>query len=277
MNATVAMIANWARFGCGVVVLGLCLVQGQGAPAQDLFEQPPIRYSEATPDNRVSRLQAAIKGGGPGLRYDPKFGYLPDLLKRLEIATDSQLLVFSKTSLQRDRITPRTPRALYFNDEVYVGYCDMGNVLEISAADSQLGTVFYSLDQTREGPPAVTRQTHECLQCHVKSQTEDVPGHLVRSLFVDSAGLPIFSEGSHAVDHTTPLENRWGGWYVTGTHGKQSHLGNLVVRDQGAPKPWRNDDGQNVTDLAGRIPTRRYLTTHSDIVALLVFEHQTHV
>ena len=87
-------------------------------------------------------------------------------------------------------------------------------------------------------------------------------------------GLPILSEGTRRVDHTTPLENRWGGWYVSGEHGAQHHLGNFVVRDRAAPKPWTNEAGQNVTDLGDRFETESYLTPHSDIVALMVFEHQ---
>jgi hypothetical protein len=270
-------IARRAMRGCWIGILCAQVLQGQAAVADDPFEQPPIRYSDATPDNRVSRLQAAIERDGLRLRHDSKFGYLPDLLERLDVAADSQMLVFSKTSLQRDRIAPRRPRALYFNDEVYVGYCQGGDVLEIAAADPQLGAVFYSLDQGREAGPAIARETQSCLQCHVRTQVDDIPGFTVRSVFADTGGLPLLAEGGQLVDHTTPIEKRWGGWYVTGTHGTQAHLGNLVVRDPEAPKPWSNEDGQNVTDLAGRLKTDRYLTPHSDIVALLVFEHQTYV
>ncbi|WP_422927210.1 hypothetical protein [Singulisphaera sp. PoT] len=274
MKSTVARIVGRAMAGIWVAILAF---HSDLAIAQDEFEQPPINYSASTPDNRVSRLQAAIDREGVGLRYDAKFGYLPDLLKRLEIPVESQMLVFSKTSLQRERIAPRTPRALYFNDDVYVGYCHNGKVLEISAADPQLGAVFYSLEQDRDEAPALTRETQSCLQCHVKSQTDGVPGHIVRSLFVDSGGQPILSEGSHSVDDTTPIENRWGGWYVTGTHGQQAHMGNLIIPDRDAAKPWSNDDGRNVTDLGRRIRPGNYPTPHSDIVALLVFEHQTHI
>jgi hypothetical protein len=187
------------------------------------------------------------------------------------------MLVFSKTSLQRDRISPRTPRAIYFNDDVYVGYCHAGEVIEVAAADGQLGAVFYTLDQTNEKAPTLVRQTHRCLQCHGSLPSRDIPGFGARSLFVDAGGQPLLSEGSHHVDHTTPLEKRWGGWYVTGTHGAQEHLGNLVVRDPEAPRPWKNTKGQNVTDLSGRFASDDYLAPSSDIVALMVFEHQAHV
>jgi hypothetical protein len=204
-------------------------------------------------------------------------GYLPALLEALKVPAESQMLVFSKTSMQRQRISPRTPRAVYFNDDVYVGFCQSGDVLEISAVDPQLGTVYYTLDQKRDDPPRLVRQTESCLTCHASSRTENIPGHLVRSLYADQSGEPILSAGSHTVDHRTPLGQRWGGWYVTGTHGASQHLGNLVVAGRAVREPFENAKGQNVTDLSDRLSTGSYLAPHSDIVALMVLEHQTFV
>lgn len=255
-----------------VVLLTIAARHAHGA---DEYEQPPIAYSESAPENPVARLQAAIESTQQTLQFEPRFGYLADLLKHLEIGASSQMLVFSKTSMQRDRISPRTPRALYFNDDSYVGYCHAGEILEIATADPQLGAVFYTLDQKNKEAPVITRQTDRCLQCHGATQTDDIPGFLVRSLFVGASGLPILSEGSRRVDHTTPIKDRWGGWYVSGNLGPQSHLGNFVVRDRSAPKPWQNEAGQSVNDLSDRITARNYLTPYSDAAALMVFEHQT--
>src|SRR5581483_6886750 len=202
---------------------------GARASAQE-FEQEPILYSQSTPDNRVSRLAERIKAGELQLAHDKQFGYLPSLLAALHVPVESQVLVFSKTSFQRNRIAPRTPRALYFNDDVYVGFCHEGDVLEISAVDAALGAVFYTVDQDTALSPKFRRQLDNCLICHGSSQTKEVPGHVVRSVFADASGLPILSSGTYRVDQTTPLEKRWGGWYVTGTHGDQKHLGNLIVR-----------------------------------------------
>jgi hypothetical protein len=185
------------------------------------------------------------------------------------------MLVFSQTSLQRHRISPETPRAIYFNDDVYVGFCVSGDVIEISAADSKLGTVFYTLDQRDGEQPRIVRQTDSCLACHSSSRTEGVPGHLVRSLFVDGDGQPFFAAGSHTVDYTTPLKDRWGGWYVTGKHGDQTHLGNLIIREKDVPREIDNSDGHNIVSLEGRLETAPYFSPHSDIVALMVLEHQT--
>ncbi len=242
--------------------------------AQD-FEQPPIAYSTATPNNAVSKLIDEIESGRLELARGEEQGYLPALLKALAIPESSQVLVFSQTSLQRERISPRTPRAIYFNDQTYVGFCQQGEVLEISVSDPQLGAVFYTLDQDSEKEPAFVRLTDSCLLCHSSSRTENVPGHLVRSLYVTSSGQPIFSGGSNIVDHTTPFDRRWGGWYVTGTHGDQTHLGNLIVPGREVPTTIDNDAGQNVTELGNRFAIDKYLTPHSDIIALMVLEHQT--
>jgi hypothetical protein len=238
------------------------------------FEQEPIRYSHSQPDNRVSRLFERVASGEKRLTHEDGAGYLRSLLAELEVPVSSQMLVFSKTSLQRHRISPRTPRALYFNDDVYIGFCQDGDVLEISAVDPQLGAVFYTLDQDAVERPAIRRQSDNCLICHGSSQTKEIPGHVVRSVFTDAGGLPVLSAGTYRIDHTSPLEKRWGGWYVTGTHGDQKHLGNLIVSGRSDPDTVDNAAGLNQTSLASRFDTSNYLSGHSDIVALMVLEHQ---
>ncbi len=184
------------------------------------------------------------------------------------------MLVFSKTSLQRERISPKTPRAIYFNDEVMVGFCLRGSVIEISAADDGLGTAFYTLEQDREEKPSPQRQTDSCLLCHGSSSNQGFPGHLVRSLFVDWQGNPLLANGSFRTDHSSPLAERWGGWYVTGTSGGQKHMGNMICRGSKRPEEIDNAEGVNVVDLKDRFTISSYLAPHSDIVALMVLEHQ---
>ena len=263
------------NFTAGTAVLALFLVAVGESLAVDEFDKPPINYRVATPDNCVTRLQKKLDAGQEAFQYDADQGYLKSLLSALNVPPESQMLVFSKTSLQQRRIAPRTPRAIYFNDDVYVGYCQSGDVLELSAVDAQLGTVFYTLDQEQSEKPQLQRRTDNCLVCHSSSRTGGIPGHVVRSLYVDAGGQPIFSAGSRMVDHTTPIKERWGGWYVTGKHGEQTHVGNLIVRSKPVPEPVGNAEGQNVVDLNDRFNVDRYLSPHSDIVALMVMEHQT--
>jgi hypothetical protein len=259
----------------GLFVLVLVLFVGQDVAPGDEFEQEPIFYSKSQPENRVATLIGELEAGAKRLAYEEDRGYLKSLLAELEVPVSSQMLVFSKTSLQRDRIAPDHPRAIYFSDDVYVGFCQDGDVLEVSAVDPKLGAVFYTVDQHSIERPLIQRQTDNCLICHGSSQTKDIPGHVVRSVLTDTRGLPILSAGTYRIDHTSPLDNRWGGWYVTGTHGAQKHLGNLIIQGRREPEKIDNSAGQNNTTLAGRFDSSRYLSPHSDIVALMVLEHQT--
>jgi hypothetical protein len=267
----------WTAKALGL--LASVLVFGFGMPfptaAQDDFEGPPIEYSKAVPDNAVSRLQQRLNRGDTVLTHDEAHGYLRSVLQALQLPISSQSLVFSRTSLQLRRISPETPRALYFNDTVYLGFCQGGDVLELSVADPVLGTVFYTLDQQPASDvPQFQRQTDNCLVCHSSSRTDGVPGHLIRSLMVESSGQPLLSAGSRNVNHLTPLEERWGGWYVTGLHGSQKHLGNLISHRDAVNDPVDNSQGLNLTRLDDRFRVERYLSSHSDIVALMVLEHQ---
>jgi hypothetical protein len=258
---------------CLATLLGLAPLIPSFAPAADI-DAAPIRYAKAPADNAVTRLEQRIQSGEVRLDFDDEHGYLRSLLRALNVSESSQMLVFSKTSLQRHRISPKTPRAVYFNDEVYVGFCLRGDVMEVSAVDPQLGAVFYTLDQRRDESPRFRRQTDNCLICHGSSQNQGFPGHLARSLYTDPAGLPILSAGSHRIDYTRPLRERWGGWYVTGTSGRQVHMGNLIVHDKGQADDADLAAGTNVTDLHDRFTVGLYPTPHSDVVALMVMEAQ---
>lgn len=264
------------RLGRLAFASALALLVGDSSiPAADEFEQPPIAYSASRPENAVSRLQARIDAGEVTLACDGGLGYLRAVLDALAVPVSSQTLVFSKTSLQQQAIAPRTPRALYFNDDVYVGFVHGGEVVEVAVADAALGTVFYTLEQSPSDRPQFQRQTDDCLLCHGGPQTRGVPGHIVRSVYADRGGQPIFSAGSHRVDHTTPFHHRWGGWYVTGTHGDQPHLGNAFFRERPSGDGPADPGGLNVTDLGERFDTTGYPSRHSDLVALMVLAHQT--
>ncbi len=256
-----------------VLILGGAL-RGRALAADD-FEREPINYSATIPQNVVSRLKTEFDLGRAHFDFDERCGYLRSLLRALHVPESSQMLVFSKTSFQRQRISLKTPRSLYFNDEVYVGYCADGDVVEISAVDPKLGAVFYTLDQEHLERPRIARQADSCLLCHANSQTSGVPGFVLRSVYVDSAGYPVLGSSAFETDQTSPLKNRWGGWYVTGTAGKQRHLGNLITPAHQTPEELDNSAGLNVTSLAGRLNRSKYLTDSSDIIALMVLEHQT--
>lgn len=254
------------------LIVLLCMAQT--AFAQLDFEQEPINYSTAKATDPVARLMERIQNGDASLTWEPKHGFLKSLMKELKVPESSQVLVFSKTSLQISRITPKTPRAIYFNDDVYLGWVQRGDVVEISASDPKLGGTFYTLDQRSPETPIITRETAKCLQCHGSSHTRRTPGHIVRSVIPDPGGQPVYRLGTHITDDSSPFKERWGGWYVTGTHGRQRHMGNCVLENEAVSEQLDVDSGANITDLASQFDVRPYLTPHSDIVALMVLEHQ---
>lgn len=237
--------------------------------AADDFDRPPIRYGETAPDDAVTGLVRKLRAGTVALAHEKGGGYLKAVLKHLDVPASSQVLVFSKSSLQRSLIGPETPRAVYFNDDVAVAFCQGNDALELVADDPDLGAVFYTLGRTPAGRATVTRETDRCLSCHAGSANQNVPGFLARSVSTDADGEMLLARGTKRVDHTTPFAERWGGWYVTGTSGTQSHRGNAIITAGVASR-----DGTNVTDLRPAFDTTPYPTAHSDLVALMVLEHQ---
>lgn len=201
-------------------------------------------------------------------------GYLDAVLKALDIPVASQTLVFSKTSAQFRLISPANPRALYFNDDVYVGWVPGGPFLEVSAATGEGQAVFYTLSQDPEAAPSFRLDAQgSCLQCHDSARTDNVPGHMLRSVYPDPEGMPYFGQGTVDVRPSTPIAERWGGWYVTGKTGGV-HRGNAVIEAESRAAQLDQGPGADVTDLAGRFNVGRYLSPHSDVVAHLALTHQ---
>lgn len=238
-----------------------------------LFEGPPVNYLKAPVRDAVSALAGQVQAGQSSLAYDAQYGYLLSVLEALDISLTSQTLVFYKTSLQLNRISPARPRALYFNDDVYVGWCQRGDVLELAVTDPEQGAIFYTVPQTQMTAPEFIRDNGQCLSCHASARTQNIPGYLIRSVYPDRQGQPLLRRGTFTIDHTSPLEQRWGGWYVTGQHGTMRHLGNLLVDSDEADLDL--EQGANRQSLQGLVSTAAYPTQHSDIVALMVLEHQT--
>jgi hypothetical protein len=245
-------------------------VRGQG----DFFELSPIKYSETPASDPMAKLAAAWESGALHLPANDSRAVLQAVLDHLEIPSESQGLVFSKTSKQNDLINPRNPRAVYFGDNAYVGYVPGGNI-EVAAFDPVLGPVFYLLDRRKFGTKNWVTRDNSCLQCHGTSRTELVPGVLVRSVFADKDGQALLGEGTFVTDHASPFKERWGGWLVTGTHGDFRHMGNGLATEKGGGRAsFDYEAGANWESLEGRIDTSKYLQPTSDIVALMVLEHQ---
>ena len=258
-----------------VAIAGSALLSGQKADEPwggVLDEHPRIAYASRPTTDRVAALNQALARGSRSLRREPQSGYLASVLDALGVPVESQLLVFSKTGVQRAHTGPHTPRAIFYNLSVVVAHVPGAPFLELAAQDPQQGVVFYTLDQSAASP-ALKRQT-SCLTCHVSATTLDVPGMIVRSNTVDEGGNVMPQFGSYDVSHETPHPDRWGGWYVTSDplaipYAQRAHTGNITFTRGGSTS------NQVFVDWLNSAPeTRGYLSPQSDIVALLVFDHQ---
>ncbi|MGW8367572.1 MAG: hypothetical protein ACWGPN_02695, partial [Gammaproteobacteria bacterium] len=261
------------------------LLAGPGEPERPVevlpyaSEYPDIGYAQNVPVARLARLAAKIEARDAALTRDSTRGYLDAVLDALDIDPSSQVLVYSRTSLQRRPITPATPRALYFNDDTYVSWVQGARTLELAGMDPALGPVFYQLHQDADAEPLMERQLGSCLRCHDTYSLSGggVPRFLIGSGYTGTDGELVSHEAWILTSQATPLRSRWGGWYVTGRHGDQVHLGNIVVERPEDLSDLESLRVGNLDDLTGLIDTSPYLTPYSDIVALLVLEHQIEV
>lgn len=278
MNCKKSLRLTW-------LLVGICAgFSGQPAAGQLDHQREPILYSQTESYDRVATLRDRINRRDIQLQWTEQTGYLTSVLRELNVPESSQVLVFSKTSLQSEKISPNHPRAVYFSDEVYVGFVDGGEVIELAIADAELGCVFYTLRQTsptqiardayrwrgQAFAPRLQREDSRCLQCHAATHTGRVPGLIVRSVHCDQDGNPQLNQQMFITIDSSPMEQRWGGWFVSGSSGTQKHMGSPL-------------DMNTVRDLtASDPPTIRpnlisYLRTTSDIVSLLLLEHQVTV
>ena len=218
----------------------------------ELIDHPAIQYHRNPTTDPITQLKRRIDSGALRLAADGQSGYLRSLLQALEIPLSSQILVFSQNSVQGARINAGNPRALYFNDSVVVGWV-RGGFIEVASQDPEQGTVFYTVGSTIPSRATIDRRD-DCLSCHNTYRTGLVAGMI------------------EPMGQTRPLENRWGGWYVTGTVGSLRHLGNVDMATV-----LKNPAAVNTTPLASlekQFDVSGYLTPYSDVAALMVFEHQ---
>jgi hypothetical protein len=244
------------------------LAQRPGVFDQSI-NHPAIRYFTSDSNTAVDALNRRLRDGSASLVHEGTSGYLRSVLRLLDIPVESQVLVYTKTSLQASHITMDNPRAIYFNDAVSVAFIRGAGLLEVVAQDPNLGAVFYAIPQQPAAAPAFGRD-QQCLRCHLSWDTLGVPGPTMLSTF------PRKNENDYAngftVDHFRPIDQRWGGWYVTGKRVPARHMGNLplFMDNPDAARPPARLSVEGLFDLSG------YPTPYSDIVALLVLEHQLH-
>jgi hypothetical protein len=229
---------------------------------------PLHAYFTRTPHDRFSRLQADLASGKRQLETSGDLPFLSSLLHELEIPVASQGLVFSVTSLQKNLISPRRPRALYFNDDTYVGYVPGGRV-EVIATDAELGSIFYIFDRLAGSSVPRVERSSECMNCHAPHYLDNIPALVIESVVPGLTGGGEKAFRRQQSGHAVPLDLRFGGWHVTGADAAwPRHWGNLLIERRNGEALERPLPPGRLSDLS------QYLRPTSDLLPQLLQEHQ---
>ena len=253
------------RLRPALALLGGLLTLARAPAGEPAPPPPPSRDAVARLLQRVATGQVVFAGSDNDI--------LRAVLRELGVPIESQVLVFSRSSMQGGLIRPDRPRALYFSDSVYVGWVPDG-LIEAIAIDAVRGPIFYAFDpqDAREARRTFVRET-SCLRCHTDNSPRGAPLLFARSSFTDESGEPLLRHGFETVDDATPFDRRWGGWYVTGYRGPVPHRGNAFAHER-ADRLDFTPSAARPAELADTFDVSRYLAATSDIVALLILEHQ---
>ena len=270
--------ASVAAIVVGALVAATAASMGQltERPMAGALAHPAIEYYTRPTHDLVAELNRHLADGDVRVNFDEGTGYLRSVLDALHVPAESQMLVMSKTGVQGLYTGPANPRAIFFNDAVTVGYIRGAPLLELAVQDPRQGVVFYTIEQKPRPQPLFERRP-ACLSCHQNYSTLHVPGLLARSVFMAPDGLPLSQFGSYDADDRTPFRRRWGGWYVTGTHGSMRHIGNAVVTDTEKHEAIVSDSTLHPIPIESVFDARGYPSATSDIAALMVFAHQGHM
>ncbi len=248
----------------------LFLALSVGASADyPTFDQPPHDYWQRPLTDRFTKLKTELEAGR--LLLDGGGGekaYLLGLLRALGVPSSSQMLVFSTTSLQLRFITPANPRALFFNEDVYIGYIPGGR-LEVVSIDPALGGIYYIFDIPRGTEPPRIERSNRCMNCHAAEETAGVPALVIKSVIPGMGGGSLEVFRKNQTGHGVPFAERFGGWYITGAEPLGPHLGNVVGHygPGGVLEKIPLPPGQ-------RFDYGRYPMATTDVLPQLLHEHQ---
>ncbi len=245
----------------------LCAAAALPEPDYRELDRPPHEYHTRAPRDRFTRLIGDLESGRLNVDRSSEKAFVESLLCVLEIPASSQMLVFSTTSLQLRLITPANPRALYFNEEIYLGWVPGGRI-EVLSLDPELGAVFYIFDPPRNDLPVRVERSERCMNCHSGDDTGRVPGVVVKSVISGERGGSLKSFRIEQAGHQIPFAERFGGWYVTGDTRIASALGNTFGRYVDGTLTKVPMEPGRFFDFA------RYPMATSDVLPQLVHEHQ---
>jgi len=240
-----------------------------GAAYEPVIDAAPHDYWSKPLQDRFTKLKTEVEAGR--LVLDGAGGekaFLLSVLKALEVPVSSQMLVFSTTSLQLRLITPENPRALYFNEDTYIGYIP-GGKLEVVSIDPALGGIFYITDVPRGNEPFRAERSNRCANCHVAEDSGYVPGLVVKSVLPGVRGGSLETFRKAQTGHAVPLKDRFGGWYVTGVERLGPHLGNVFGQYAAGGELQKMP-----LEPGTRFDFARYLAATTDVLPQLLHEHQ---
>ncbi len=228
---------------------------------------PAHQYWTRPLNDPFSKLIPDFESGKIQLDTQNQLTFVTSLLKALDIPASSQMLVFSTTSLQLSKISPRNPRALYFNEDLYLGYIPGGKI-EIISIDPQLGGIFYIFEIPRDQGTPQPQRAKRCMNCHADTDTRHVPGLVIKSVIPGPNGGSLNSFRREQTGHQIPLEDRFGGWHLTGADPIKKHWGNLI--GQLSPAGLK----KQIIQPGQLFDFNNYPLDRSDILPQLLHEHQ---
>jgi len=245
------------------------------AQAFNDFELEPHNYYERTAEDGMSRLIASWREGKHDFGSETGLVALQKLLTDLDVPVSSQVIVFSKTSLQRDLVSPENPRAMYFNEDIHVAWMPGGKI-EVNSFDAGTGGMFYFEVQPKNpGDRVGFEQPRSCFGCHGGSATNFLPGPLARSNFTDATGRRLRGVRSHnRIGHSIPFAERWGGYFVTNAPPTLEHMGNSFAVRAGREISIPESGKRSTTDLSEFFDVEKLLRPDSNILPLMLFDHQ---
>jgi len=240
---------------------------GQDTNFSDPYS-PAHDYHTRELNDPFTRLIEDFESGKRELDKRSGKAFIASLLEHLDVPASSQLLVFSRTSLQTRHISGSNPRAVYFNEDVYIGYIPGGKV-EVISLDPDLGGIFYIFDKPKSDELPVIERSGRCMNCHAVADTRRIPGLSMRSVIPGPNWGKLVSYRDKQIGHQIPFSERFGGWHVTGDPGISDHKGNLIGQKVGEKIVTE------VIEPGTEFDWSAYPAETSDILPHLLLEHQS--
>ena len=248
-------------------VLALALAGSLSVSQGAGIDDPIHGYYEKAPRDRFTKLKAELEAGTKALDTSGELPFLQSLLRELQVPVSSQMLVYSVTSLQKNLVSPRRPRALYFNDDTYVGFVPGGR-LEVISLDPELGGIFYIFDRLRGGAHPRAERSEDCMSCHAPRHLDFVPGLVIESVVPGVTGGGEKAFRRERTGHDIPFEERFGGWHLTGANAFPQRWANILMEYTDAGRQERTIMPGDISDIS------RYLLPTSELLPQLLHEHQ---